>query len=59
MSFESLQEFIAMGGHGPFVWTSYGVAALVIFYNIVQPIIRRKDVLKRLNRNLKRESGPR
>ncbi|MCP5206577.1 MAG: heme exporter protein CcmD [Hahellaceae bacterium] len=57
MSFESLQDFIAMGGHGPFVWTCYGVTILIIFYNIVQPIIRRKDVLKRLNRNLKRESN--
>lgn len=57
MSFESLQDFIAMGGHGPFVWTSYGVTILIVFYNIVQPIIRRKDVLKRLNRNLKRESN--
>lgn len=59
MSFETLQDFIAMGGHGPFVWASYGVAVLVIIYNIAQPIIRRKEVLKRLNRNLNRESNSR
>ena len=30
MSWGSFSEFLAMGGYGPYVWGSYGVAALCI-----------------------------
>jgi heme exporter protein CcmD len=29
-----MQEFLAMGGYGGFVWPSYGLAALVFGWNI-------------------------
>ncbi|HEX7034997.1 MAG TPA: heme exporter protein CcmD [Pseudomonadales bacterium] len=35
MSFDSLQEFLAMGGHGLYVWLSYGAAAIIVAYNVV------------------------
>jgi heme exporter protein D len=34
MNWGSLSEFLAMGGHGAFVWGSYGVAALCIALEI-------------------------
>lgn len=57
MNFETLNDFIHMGGHGPYVWTSYGVGLVVIIYNVIAPMVRRKEVIKRLNRNMKRESS--
>jgi heme exporter protein D len=37
MSFETWQAFFAMDGHGPYVWTAYGLAVLVLAFNIVVP----------------------
>lgn len=33
MNFESLDALLAMGGHGLYVWLSYGVSLLVIVWN--------------------------
>lgn len=35
----SLSDFLQMGGHGPFVWGSFAVTALVLAIEIIQ--IRR------------------
>ncbi len=35
MSFDSVGEFLAMGGHGLYVWLAYGAAALVIAVNVL------------------------
>lgn len=48
MRFDSLADFIAMGGHGPFVWSAYGIALVVIAFNFVWPIVLRKRNLSRL-----------
>jgi heme exporter protein D len=34
MSFDSWQAFFAMGGHAPYVWTAYGLAVLVLVFNV-------------------------
>ncbi len=39
MSFDSFAEFIAMGGHGFYVWFSYGASLLVVIANVV--VVRR------------------
>lgn len=57
MYFDNFSDVIAMGGHGFYVWLSYGVAVMVVAYNIVVPIKQKNDVIKRLRRNLKRESS--
>lgn len=28
-----MNEFLAMGGHGPYVWSAYGVTLAVMVYN--------------------------
>ena len=35
MSFGSIEEFLAMGGHGLYVWLSYGAALIIVLYNVV------------------------
>ncbi len=35
MSFESINEFLAMGGHGLYVWLAYGATVVVVLANVV------------------------
>ena len=45
MYFSSLSELIAMDGHGPFVWLSYGTALVVLLVNFAATrlAIRRQE----------------
>lgn len=44
----SLAEFFAMGKYGFYVWTSYGIAFVVLLVNLVLPIVQRKALLRSL-----------
>lgn len=55
MEFNSLAEFIAMGRHGLYVWLSYGLTALIILYNVMQPQLHRRRLLKEQAQRLRRE----
>lgn len=46
MAFDTLADFLAMGRHGFFVWTAYGLTALIIFWNLWQPHTGRRRWLK-------------
>jgi heme exporter protein D len=45
---KSLHEFFAMGGYAAYVWTSYALAAVVLAWNVIQPLRREKQVLRAL-----------
>ena len=40
-------EFFAMGGYALYVWTSYGLMALVLTANAVLPLLRFRKALRR------------
>ncbi len=52
-----VQEFFHMGGYAFYVWTSYALTAVVLIFNVVQPLIRKRkskrDLIMRLRRNLR------
>jgi heme exporter protein D len=53
MKWNSLAEFLAMGGHALYVWGSFGACAALM---IVEPILarlRRSNALAELNRELR------
>lgn len=50
----SFAEFLAMGGYGFYVWTSYGIAFVVLLLNVVLPIIQRKQFFRALALKQKR-----
>lgn len=56
MEFNSFAEFIAMGRHGLYVWLSYGLTAVIVAYNVVQPVLRRRRLLKEQAQRLRREN---
>jgi heme exporter protein D len=57
MSFSSLGEFLAMGGHAPFVWSAYGVSLLVLGLNVLLPLLARRRYLQEEARRLRREEA--
>ena len=58
MNFESFADFLAMGKHGLYVWTSYGISLAVLALNVVLPILARRRYLQDEARRLRRESKP-
>ena len=48
MSFDSFTDFLAMGGHGIYVWLSYGMGLLIFSASLIQPISRKKSLIKEL-----------
>lgn len=51
MSFASLSDFLHMGGHGVYVWSSYGITALVMAATIVLPLRRHRRLLAELRQS--------
>ncbi len=48
MNWGSLDNFLAMGGYGLYVWGSYVVTLIVLVGEIVALIMRRRGVIERL-----------
>ena len=57
MNFSSFAEFIAMGNHGVYVWTSYGISLAVLILNVVLPALSRRRYLQAEARRLRREES--
>ncbi|KZZ44230.1 MAG: heme exporter protein CcmD [Saccharospirillaceae bacterium] len=57
MQFDSIAEFIAMGGHGFYVWLAYGLTAAIILFNVMAPVIARRKLIKEQSQRLRRERG--
>ncbi|ATR82430.1 heme exporter protein CcmD [Pseudomonas defluvii] len=57
MSFTSFSDFLAMGHHGLYVWSAYGISLLVLAINVAVPILARRRYLQEEARRLRRESN--
>ena len=57
MSFASFSEFLAMGTHGVFVCSAYGVSLAILALNVVLPILARRRYLQDEARRLRREKS--
>ena len=51
----TFSEFLHMGGYAFYVWTSYGIVTLVLILNFTVPILRRRNLLKQIKRQLRRD----
>ncbi len=45
-SFNSFADFIAMGGSATYVWSAYGFFAIILIFNIGQPLVARKKYIQ-------------
>ncbi|MGG5872766.1 heme exporter protein CcmD [Pseudomonas peli] len=57
MSFASFSDFIAMGTHGPYVWSCYAISLAVLGLNVALPILARRRFLQDEARRLRREES--
>lgn len=48
----SMQEFLHMGGYGFYVWTSYGLWALVMVLNLYFSRTREKKIYQQLRQRI-------
>jgi len=53
--FSSLGDFLAMGNHGAYVWSAYGLCLALLAWNAVLPMLARRRYLKSMARRLRRE----
>ena len=52
----SLNEFFHMGGYGIYVWSSYGIALIVLLANIIAPLRQRRKLLNNIARTARRRA---
>jgi heme exporter protein D len=57
MSFASFSDFIAMGHHGPYVWSCYAISLAVLGLNVALPMLARRRYLQDEARRLRREES--
>jgi len=55
MAFESIGDFIAMGGYGFYVWLSYGLTFLALIILVVNSVAKKNKILKNVAQRLSRE----
>ncbi|NOX51591.1 MAG: heme exporter protein CcmD [Gammaproteobacteria bacterium] len=48
MQFESMIEFVAMGGHGLYVWLAYGTTCAVLIGSVLSVRIAAKKQMQQL-----------
>jgi heme exporter protein D len=48
MQWNSVAEFLDMGGYAFYVWGSFGITALVAVYEIWEVRARRREILRNL-----------
>jgi heme exporter protein D len=50
MQWESWGAFWQMGGAAPYVWGSYGLTVLLVVWELIMVVRRRRDTVRRLLR---------
>ncbi|MEZ0151899.1 MAG: heme exporter protein CcmD [Candidatus Reddybacter sp.] len=50
--FDSIDAFIAMGGHGPYVWAAYGLSLAIMAWLAIAPLRRQRALLAELRQRL-------
>lgn len=54
MAFTSFGAFLAMGGHGPYVWAVWGVTALLMAACIIHARFERRQLASAVKRRARR-----
>lgn len=57
MYFDSFADFLAMGHHGPYVWSAWGLTFAIVLWNILQPWHTRRRLLREQAALLRRGQG--
>ena len=50
-----MSEFFHMGGYGFYIWTSYGLAFILLLANFIIPLQQERMLLSTIKRKLRRK----
>jgi heme exporter protein D len=53
----NVNEFFSMGGYALYVWSSYGLTALVLLSNFYIPRSNESKLIKKLSRRKERQAS--
>jgi heme exporter protein D len=56
VSFETVNDFLYMGGHYAFVWSAYGIGVVGIAFILMRPLLERRRFFAEQAQRLRRES---
>lgn len=48
MYFESFDALLTMSGHGPYVWSAYGITAMTLVALVVIPLQQKRQRIREL-----------
>ena len=43
-----MAEFLSMGGHGFYIWTSYAIVTVVLVFSFIKPISQLQKIIRDL-----------
>ena len=58
MYFDNFADLLNMGGYAVYIWPAYTITFLVLSYNQIMPILRKKHIMrhiKELEKNATKE----
>ncbi|HEX7762625.1 MAG TPA: heme exporter protein CcmD [Cellvibrio sp.] len=55
--FESLADFLAMSGHGPYVWACYAITFIALIFLVVNPVLQQRALVKQQKKLRKLAQG--
>ena len=55
MYFETVGDFIAMGGHGPYVWGAYIITLVVMLLLVFTPLMHHRRLIREGRARVRRE----
>ncbi len=60
MQFSNWQEFLAMGGYAPFVWSAFALTLITLGIVLVIPVRRERQLRRQLQRleRLREQENP-
>ncbi len=44
--FDTFADFMAMNGHGPFVWAAYAITFGALMYLLLSPVLQKKAFIR-------------
>ena len=53
---QAFYDFLSMGGYAFYVWSAYGITAVVLIASILAPLRQRRRLLADLRRRARRDS---
>lgn len=54
MVFSDFNDLLHMGGHGFYVWLSYGAAVITLSWLVIAPLLHRRRLLASMAREARR-----